>query len=229
MSYFDNDWPVRFSLGPAANLAEADKALLVAIGDWRKATQAYVDAVDRGESPIPWSRHQTDITMTAVFLDQHVNRAQRRLDWGGFRDVSRMVNIWRNGGAEPNQAEFKAAVQVADQSLRVLERSINRDYGEVDDSSGQPDGLDGIDYEDICDRLDKMCQHRCARLIRHMKTRPKATIQEVMDDCYGADYAESTIRSYVSQTNSLLRGEEFKSRLHFEIKNSEVNRIIDPA
>ena len=70
-----------------------------------------------------------------------------------------------------------------------------------------------IDFEDI------ELRHAVATskagwlsLIRFMKLRNEATFQELIDDAYGGqELAEPTIRSYVSQANNYLLGDQLKT------------------
>jgi hypothetical protein len=95
--------------------------------------------------------------------------------------------------------------------------------GEQDAATAKAD----IDFDALFEALLRANKHTSAKLVLFMKHRTIATFQEVMDQAFGKELEESTLRSYANRATNDLRGLE--SRLWFETKEAQVIRHVDPA
>jgi hypothetical protein len=84
-----------------------------------------------------------------------------------------------------------------------------------------------IDFDALFEALLTSGCVTSAKLVRFMKDRSLATFQEVMDEAFGKELADSTLRSYANRATRDLRGLE--SRLWFETREAHIVRRIDPA
>ncbi len=84
-----------------------------------------------------------------------------------------------------------------------------------------------IDFDALAEALLRRNERNASRLVKVMSSRTMATFQDIVEEVFGDDRADGTVRTMVNRTNLALQ--EVKSRLHFSTKNSYVIRHIDPA
>src|SRR5262249_2249059 len=118
--------------------------------------------------------------------------------------------------------------------LQAIDRCYERAYGIVMSLTkarsnrihqGKPiDPKDDIDFDALFEILLMAGKRNTAKLVRFMKDRSIASFQDVMDEAFGKELAEATLRSYANRATEDLR--ELESRLWFETSEGHVIRPL---